>query len=552
MRLRRRAWLSPGLLVAVTVAVAGCGGGAPQSSSGGGGAARSGGTVSAALTNDPATIDLGASFGPAQRAVGEEVFESLFAMNASFEPVPMLAQSYTLSPDGLTYTIKLRPGITFQNGQKMTSADAKASLAHWFRVSGLGPSIAQDVAAMTTPGPLTLVIRLKQPHSSLLSDIAWRYMPIMPAKIAAAAGAKPVTIAQSFGTGPYKVQSYTPGVAMTLVRYAGYKSLTTPSSGFAGAKHAYLDKIVYHFVPNPQQELNGLKTGQYQWLEAVNGDQMSELASDPSIVAQPSAWKTNYVIPLNSGDKNSVFYSLKARQAFNMLVDKQAIATAAFGLKSLWSPMSGALSDAANPLSHSTAGLGIWSQHNPAEARTLFAQAGVTPASTAKKPIVIVSDTSIVAAPAEATIVQGELQSVGLHAKILSVNSNTVAEIFTKPDIWDIFFDSILGDTPSAAMMDEFNGNLGSSCTATQCTGGEGGWPSQAYMNQINGLLGQYESATSAAQSTARLNTLQQTFFNNVPTVMEDTVADLNPHSSSLVIGDTMTYVLWNAYLGKS
>lgn len=78
------------------------------------------------------------------------MYESLFAMNQDYEPTPVLAESYEVSGDGMVYTIKLREGVKFHNGEEMTADDVVASMNRWLEVSAkantlIGGSVFEKV-----------------------------------------------------------------------------------------------------------------------------------------------------------------------------------------------------------------------------------------------------------------------------------------------------------------------------------------------------------------------------------------------------------------------
>jgi peptide/nickel transport system substrate-binding protein len=91
-------------------------------------AQKRGGDVVVAQQAQPPSLDAQTTFAQAARNINLHIFEALFARNDKGETIPELAQSYETSSDGLTYTIKLRTGVKFHNGQVMTADDVKASL----------------------------------------------------------------------------------------------------------------------------------------------------------------------------------------------------------------------------------------------------------------------------------------------------------------------------------------------------------------------------------------------------------------------------------------
>ena len=101
---------------------------------------------------------------------------------AGTKPVPSLAESWTASPDGLTFTFKLRQGVKFHDGSEMTSRDVKASYDKIiFPPAGVGSTRKGQyalVAAVEAPDPYTVRFRLKGPSASFLLSIAspWNFI----------------------------------------------------------------------------------------------------------------------------------------------------------------------------------------------------------------------------------------------------------------------------------------------------------------------------------------------------------------------------------------
>jgi peptide/nickel transport system substrate-binding protein len=98
------------------------------------------------------------------------------------KPAPSLAESWSVSKDGLTYTFKLRKGVKFHDGSEMTSRDVKASYDKIiFPPPGVGSSRKgqyADVAAVEAPDPSTVSFRLKEPSASFLSSMSspWNFI----------------------------------------------------------------------------------------------------------------------------------------------------------------------------------------------------------------------------------------------------------------------------------------------------------------------------------------------------------------------------------------
>ncbi len=90
-----------------------------------------GGRLRVATTGQPAGLDMHLTGQRTITLIGWNMFEALFTFDAEYATVPMLAEGFEVSPDGLTTTIKLRQGVPFHNGDEMVAADVIASFQRW-------------------------------------------------------------------------------------------------------------------------------------------------------------------------------------------------------------------------------------------------------------------------------------------------------------------------------------------------------------------------------------------------------------------------------------
>ena len=93
------------------------------------------------------------------RDLGYLVYDTLFAVDDKFEPKPQMVESYTVSPDKLTYTFVLRPGLKWHDGQPVTAADCVASIRRWASRDSMGQMLTRFTASLeaTDAGTIKLV-----------------------------------------------------------------------------------------------------------------------------------------------------------------------------------------------------------------------------------------------------------------------------------------------------------------------------------------------------------------------------------------------------------
>src|SRR5205085_4569678 len=132
--------------------------------------------------------------------------------------------SYTVSPDGLTYTFKLRSNVKFHDGTTLDSAAAKASFKRRTDVNSAPAYMLADVASYDTPDPLTFVVSLSHPVSPFLDYLAAPYgsKMISPTLLAANAGddfGQTYLKTHDAGTGPFTMSAFVPGEHYNLTRF---------------------------------------------------------------------------------------------------------------------------------------------------------------------------------------------------------------------------------------------------------------------------------------------------------------------------------------------
>lgn len=339
----KKSWLAAGMAVALLLTA--CGGndddaGSAGADDGNGGGADGDVQVAPELTiayqAQPPTLDPVASTAHATRITARIIFEPLLAMDADLNPQPVLAESYEVSDDGLTYTFLLREGVTFHDGSEMTAEDVVASLERWQEMSTVGTSYFPDaefgsdeagVVTMTLPAPMYVA-------DQLLADPA--QMPhIMPAEVIENIGDE--GLSEYIGTGPYQFGDWQTDQYIRLERYPDYVSPEGEPSALAGEKVAYYEEIDIQIVTDPSTRLSGLQTGEYDVTDAIAHDNYDTVDGDPNLEA----------ILGNSGLAVGVFNKSEGlmvdedmRRAVLAAVDPQAMLTAAYGNEDFFSDFS--------------------------------------------------------------------------------------------------------------------------------------------------------------------------------------------------------------------
>ena len=215
------------------------------------------------------------------------VFDTLYGTDANLEPQPQMAEGHTVSDDAKTWTIKLRDGLFFHDGEPVRATDCVASLKRWMVRDSFGQTLAEYTDALDAPDDRTLVFRLKRPFPPLLKALA-KTQPspamIMPARIAATDPFKQIT--EIVGSGPFRFvrDEYVPGSRAVFAKFDRYKPRDERASGVAGGKVVHVDRVEWRVIPEAATAAGALKAGEVDWLEMPLTDLLADLKRDRNIV----------------------------------------------------------------------------------------------------------------------------------------------------------------------------------------------------------------------------------------------------------------------------
>src|SRR5438874_2682768 len=227
---------------------------------------------------------------------------------------PSLAESWTVSKDGLTYEFVLRKGAKFHNGDPVTAEDVKFSLERYRGASA--KSLKENVAAVDTPDPGRVRIRLKQPWPDFMTfystatGAGW----IVPKKYVEKVGDEGYK-KMPVGAGPYRFVSFTPGVELVLEAFDHYWR-KTPS-----VKH-----LVFKVIPDESTRLAALKRSEVDVVYSIRGELAEELQRTPGLTLKPAVIQApQWVNVLDQWDPKSPWHDRRVRLAANYAIDRRAI-----------------------------------------------------------------------------------------------------------------------------------------------------------------------------------------------------------------------------------
>jgi peptide/nickel transport system substrate-binding protein len=315
-------------------------------------------SVVLAMTLEPPGMDPTAG---AASAIAEvvlyNIFETLTKVGGDGQVTPLLAESWSISPDAKAYTFKLKRGVKFQNGEPFDAAAVKYS----FERAAAKDSVNKDkpvfanMAAIGAPDAHTVVITLKNSNPDLLFQLGQGTAIVVEPKSVANNNTQPV------GTGPFKLDSWSRGSAITLVRWDGYRN----------AGNVKMRRATIRFVNDPAAQVAALLSGDVDAFPRVAAARsLEQFKRDKRFQILIGGSRAKTILAINH--KRKPLDDVRVRRAIAAAIDRQAVIDGAadgFGVPigSYYTPGAPGYID-----------LTAVNAHDPAKARALLHQAGVT------------------------------------------------------------------------------------------------------------------------------------------------------------------------------
>ena len=262
---------------------------------------------------------------------GMLVYDTLFAQTEKLAIRPQMIGAETVSPDKLTYTLSLRPGLRFHDQSPVRTRDVIASLKRWMGLDIVGRTMATDVAGMDAIDDQSFTIRLKRPFpvEQALANSGSGLAAIMREQDATTGAFSRTT--PVIGSGPFRFlpDEWAPGDKFVYARFDDYVPRDEPPDGLAGGKIPKLDRIVFHVMPDASTKALALQTGEVDFIDALAFDQAEVLAARPGItVGRLSDTYNTFFLRPNA--LYPPFDNPKARQALALAVNQVDYMTVSF------------------------------------------------------------------------------------------------------------------------------------------------------------------------------------------------------------------------------
>ena len=349
---------------------------------------------------------------------GMMVYDTLFSFDIGMQPKPQMVDSYTVSPDGLTYAFKLRSGLAFHDGAKVTSADVIPSIRRFMKRDALGRRMEAAMASFDADGDDGFKIVFKTPFPFTESVLAWTgsgMAAILRKADAETDPMKPLTT--SIGSGPFKFipSEWKTGAQAAWEKNAAYVPRADAPNGLGGGKVVKVDRVELKYLPDASTRANALKVGEIDLIDLLPVDLIPFFKGDANVtVDKLSPFGGEGVIRMNQ--LQPPFNNLKARQALAHTIVQSEFMSAAYGDPQWWEPSCYSWFVCKTP-NGTEAGAEPYRTPDYQRARQLLQESGYK-----GEPIVMLTVTDVPSQYAMAQVTAANLKKIGANVDLQAVD----------------------------------------------------------------------------------------------------------------------------------
>ena len=477
-------------VIALAIAAAGCGGSATPAgvSSSGSGSGASASTLVIANAVKVDTLDPEANSVNESIWLDQNLYSRLLQPNATGTALlPDLATSWTIAPNGLTYTFHLRPDAKFSNGSPVTANDVVFSINRSRAFAGGWGFLLTAVKTITAPDAHTVVITLSQPHAPLLADLAMYAYSVIPESLVKAQGSS--FFQHPVGSGPFMVTSYNPDSEVDLAR----------NPHFYGTKPK-ISKVRVLIVPDDNTRVLMLESKKADVIENPPGNLVEQIDKTPGLSVQ--LYPSTRVDIIQLDQHFTPFKNVLVRQALNYAINRQAIVQLAY---------QGHATPGASFMPYKMkffdSGIAPY-PYDPAKAKQLLAKAGYPHGFSA----FLITVSGDVAGQAEAIVLKSELAAVGIN---INIQAYELLTAYNKEDgghseFGERYWTNDIIDPDEVATF------------GADCQGGANAFNSYWCDSQVNNLVTQARGELNDSTRQQMYDQIQQIVYQQSPFIVVD------------------------------
>ena len=435
---------------------------------------------------------------------GYMIYDTLFATDATGKVQPQMVDRWTVSPDGLVYTMTLRDGLLWHDGASVTAEDCVASIRRWGAKDAIGQKLMTFVKDMQVVDAKTFRINLASPTGLVLGGLgkpssAAPFM--MPKRVAETDPNTQITDLTGSGPFVFRKDEWKPGDRAVYVKFDRYRPRAEPPSGMAGGKVVKVDRVEWRVIADQQTAVNALIAGEIDMIEQPAHDLMPVMKKDANLkLVDTNPLGNQYSFRFNSTAKP--FDNPKVKQALLYAFNQEDFLKAVIGDPAYYKVCK-AMFVCGTPL-ETTKGTEGLLESNFVKARELLKEAGYD-----GTPIVLMHSTDLQVLTNLAPVAKSLMERAGFKVDMISMDWQSVVARRAKKDPpsqggWHAFLTSWVSADVLNPVMTAF---LNSSCDKALF-----GWPCDA---EMEALRDQFARETDPAKQKAIAEAVQVRWAQN-------------------------------------
>lgn len=351
---------------------------------------------------------------------GYMIYDTLLATDAHNQIRPQMLESWQVSDDGKTYTMRLRPGLKWHDGTPVTAQDCVASIKRWASGDIMGRTLLNLIQTMEPIDERHFRIVMTEP-----TDLALRALAkptgttpfMMPESIAQTPLGQPVT--SMIGSGPFKITEFKPGVKTVYEKNTAYVPRKEAASAMAGGKVVNVDRVEWVVISDPSTAANALISGEVDYVEQFSYDLLPMVENNKALQVTTLS-PVGYFNMYRFNFKHPPFNNKKIRQAAMYAVDQEDVMKALVGNPKYWKTCA-SLWGCDTPF-ESDIGKDMLVPANIEKAKALLKEAGYD-----DTPVVILHATDLATLSAQPVVIAQALRNAGFKVNLMAMDWQAVA-----------------------------------------------------------------------------------------------------------------------------
>ncbi|MFI5013939.1 MAG: ABC transporter substrate-binding protein [Hyphomicrobiales bacterium] len=441
------------------------------------------------------------------RNAGALVFDMLYGVDDKLQLQRQMVEAEEVSPDELTWTFRLRPGLKFHDGEPVLAKDVVASIKRWSARDPMGLMIKAVENELAAVDDRNFRWALGKPFPKLLLALGKNATPccfIMPARIAATDPFRQIT--DYVGSGPTRFvrNEWVPGARAVFERFADYVPRQEPTSWLAGGKRMLVDRVEWIVMPDAATASAALQNGEVDWWETPISDVVPVLRRNRDVMVDIADQLGNIgMVSLNH--LYAPFKDVRARRAMLMAMSQEDYMRAYVGDDArMWKPLPGFFTPG-TPLYNEEGGDILKGPRNLDAAKRLLAESGY-----AGEPVTCMAAQDFASHKAFGDVTADLLRRLGVNLDFVAADWGTVIARRAQKSPpgqggWQMFHTTLSGtDCTNPATYPQIRANG---------AGAWFGWPS---IPQVEAEVAAWFEAKSLDEEKAAARRLNKAALDNV------------------------------------